>query len=432
MVRSISRWVVVIVGLLTFASQLDVAQSQSVCVPGTDFLAQGQASYNSGDYAGSIAVFTCAIEANSVHYEAYWGRFQSAALAHRYSMAVNDANTVKDFARPLLDNALADYNMTLSMDTSNVQTYTLRALVYWSLAEDQMVLDDSARILQLDPQNALAYLLRGSSNQYLGDRLTPPADFTQAALLEPDNADLFAIIGSTYVQTGDTIDAFMYLDRAIQIDPANARSYYFRGLILMGETNYTAAVADFSRAIEVDTFYLDPYYDRGLTYARQGDYTQAINDFNQILDINANFELAYLSRGGVYDMSGDTQSATTDFMQYVRLNQEEQIAGQPLASGIPMSLEMNTGRVYTLPITAQAGQMLNITASSPLDQADPLIVLLNTDGALPLMGNDDQVVGAYTAAIENFSIPASGTYTLLVTHSDGGEQGIVDVNVTMQ
>jgi hypothetical protein len=100
--------------------------------------------------------------------------------------------------------------------------------------------------------------------------------------------------------------------------------------------------------------------------------------------------------------------------------------------GVPVTLEMTDGRVYVLPLTAQAGQLVDIIASSPQDRADPLIVLLGTDGSAVLVGNDDEVVGDYTAAIHSFSVPADGTYTLLVTHSDGGYQGTVDVSLAVQ
>ena len=418
--------------VLALTIQFGLVQAQNSCVAGTDYIASGQASYASGDYAASIDAFTCAVQLDGTRYDAYLGRFEAAVLAGQYSMAVNDANTLKDFARDLFDNALTTYTMSLGMDDSDVQTYMLRAVMYWTLAQDQLVLADAERIMQLDPQNALAYLLRGSSNQYLGDRLTPAADFTQASLLQPDNPDIYALIGSTYVQTGDEADASMNLERALALDPSHARSYYFRGLLAMDNQNYDRAIADFTHAIEVDPQYIDPYYDRGLTYARQGNYSAAISDFDRALAINANFELGYLSRGGVYDMVGDHQTAARDFMQYVRLNVAEQIPGQPLTPDLPLTLEMTDGRAYALPLAVQAGQLVDIIASSPQDRADPLIVLLNTDGSAALAGNDDEIVGDYTAAIHDFSIPANGTYTLLVTHSDGGYQGTVDVSLAIQ
>jgi tetratricopeptide (TPR) repeat protein len=389
-------------------------------------------SYASGNHAAAIDSFTCAIQADSTNYAAYLGRFQAALLAGRYAMAVNDANTVKDYAPDLFDTTITDYSLTLSADSSDVNTYMLRAVLNWSQANDQLVLDDCDRIIQLDPQNAFAYLFRGSSNQYLGDRLTPPADFTQAVNLDPDNADIYALIGSTYVQTGDTINAMMNLDRAIQIDPANARSYYFRGLVYMGEINYTQAITEFTRAIELEPQYLDPYYDRGWTYARQGDYPAAISDFDRVITINAQFQWGYLGRGVVYELSGNPQAALLDYLAYVRLNELENIAGQPLAPGVPVTLDMTDGRVYALPLSVQAGQIVDITASSPNDRADPLIVLVGTDGTTALAGNDDEVIGDFTAAIHDFSVPANGTYTLLVTHSDGGNQGPVDVNLSVQ
>lgn len=425
------RLVVLLTCLALAVSLYGTAGAQPTCAAGVDYMTQGQAGYASGDYAGAVDAFTCAIAADNDNYSAYLGRAQAALLAGRYGMAVNDANTVTDFAPQIAEAALADYNSQLNTDSS-VQAYMLRTLLYWTQAQDRLVLEDTERILQLDPQNAFAYLFRGSSNQYLGDRLTPAADFTQALLLDPNNADIHALIGSTYIQTGDTMNGLMHLDEALSIDPANARAYYFRGLVAVGENNYADAITDFSRAIDLDPQYVDPYYDRGLTYARQADYAQAIHDFDRALQISDRFSLAYLSRGVVYELAGDPRSAVRDYLRYVELNRSENLTGQPLTPGSPVTLQMNDGLVYTLPLAAQAGQTVNITASSPNDRADPLIVLLGTDGLTALAGNDDEVIGAYTAAIHNLSLPADGTYTLLVTHSDGGYQGTVDVSLTVQ
>lgn len=432
MVRPIIRWfsAFFVVSLLAF--HLNTARADAACASNAELLTLGQTSYASGDYAGAVDAFTCAILADSANYAAYLGRSQAALRVGRYSMAVNDANIVTDYAPHLVDTALADYTSQINMDGGSVPTFMQRALLYWTLAEDQLVIQDAERIIQLDPQNAFAYLLRGSSNQYLGDRLTPAADFTQALLLDPNNADIHALIGSTYIQTGDAMNGVMHLDQALGIDPANERAYYFRGLVALGESHYADAIADFSRAIAINPQYIDPYYDRGLTYARQANYAQAIGDFDQALRINRDFSLAYLSRGVVYDLTGDEQAAVRDYMHYVTLNRSANVPGQPLTPGTPVSLQMNAGLVYTLPLVAQAGQMVSITATSPNNLADPLIVLLGTDGITVIAGNDDEVTGGYTAAIHDLSLSADGTYTLLVTHSDGGAQGTVNVNLAVQ
>jgi tetratricopeptide (TPR) repeat protein len=432
MVRSGFRRFAVVACLIVIVAYFGGIHGQSACVSGIDYLAQGQASYTNSDYATAVDAFTCAIQADQTNYAAHRGRFEAALLLGRYNLAISDANALKDYAPEQFEAALADYDARLNANSSDVHTYMHRALLYWTTTQDALVLQDCARILELDPQNAFAYLFRGSSNQYLGDRLTPAADFTQALLLDPNNADIYALIGSTYVQTGDTMDAFMNLDRAIEIDPTNARSYYFRGLIYADELDYLGAINEFTQAIEIEPQYLDAYYDRGWTYARLGNYAEAISNFDQVIAINALFRLAYIGRGNSYELSGNTEAAVRDFMEYVRLNQLEIIAEPALTPGVPVTLTMDNRRVYALQLSAQAGQTVDIVASSSNNSADPLIVLVGIDGTTALAGNDDEVIGQFTAAIHNFSIIESGTYTLLVTHSDGGFQGTVDVNATIR
>ena len=52
---------------------------------------------------------------------------------------------------------------------------------------------------------------------------------------------------------------------------------------------------------------------------------------------------------------------------------------------------------------------------------DPLIALLDPDGT-PIAGDDD-MGGVLDSLVENFELPADGTYTLVVSHANGGYDG---------
>lgn len=406
--------------LPVFASTVDH------CTAGADFMTQGQQTYAAGDYRMAVRHFTCAIAENAGNYVAYLGRMQAALLAGQYGQAVSDANVLKDYAPDMFQSALDGYSVTISANPNDVSAYMLRAMLLWASARDEEALPDYDTILQLDPNNTFAYLFRGSSLQYLGDRLMPPDDFAAAIRLSPQNADVYGVIGSTYTQTGDFSLAVRNLTEAINLDPNNSRAYYFLGLAHLHRNNLDEAVTNFTRSIEIDPTYVEPYYDRGLAYARQGDYEAALTDFDTTLALNDSFRLAYLNRGVVYELVNDKQSALLDYARYVDLNQLRGIAGEPLMPGLPVRLDMADGYTYTLPVVAQAGQMLEIQAVSPNELSDPLILLFDPQGN-PVAGNDDQVIGRFDAVIEGFEVPQTGTYTLVVTHSDGGFRGFIEV-----
>lgn len=407
------------------------AMAQTACTPGSDFAASGASAFSAGDYALALTSFGCAIAENPSNYELYADRMRAALLAGRYAQAVADANALRDFARPVFETELQAVSFEISANPSDVGNLMVRALLFWADARDFDALADCEQILALDPNNAFAYLFRGSSNQYLGDRLTPADDFADAIQLSGQSADVYALIGSTYAQTGDQNQAMMNLNQAIQRDPSNPRSHYFLGMVFLDQNRYPQAIEYFTTAVSLDPNYADAYYDRGRARALANDSASAVADFTQAITINPSYRLAYLSRAIVQETSGDTTASLADYIRYVELNQIAQIDGEPLFSDLPVIADMDDGRVYHYPLVVEPGQTVTITAQSANNRSDPLLILLAPDGT-PLAANDDQVIGQFTSVIDGVPITASGAHTVVLTHSDGGFSGRIDLTVQIR
>jgi tetratricopeptide (TPR) repeat protein len=420
----------VIVLMIMFLSLFTMAGgAQPSCAP--DPMSAGTSALVAQDYPAAITAFTCAIIQDPANYNAYASRMRAALFAGRFVQAVSDANALRDYARPVFDMELQSVSFEISANPNDVRSYMVRALMLWADAQDNQALADYQAILSLDPSNVFALLFRGSSNQYLGDRLTPADDFADAIRLSGQNADVYALIGSTYAQTRDFDQAMIHLNQAIQRDPTNARSYYFMGVVFLAQNRYAQAIERFTTAISLDPAYAEPYYDRGLAYGQQNDYAAAIADFTQAIAINPNYRLAYLSRAVVYDEMGQDAAALADFARYVELNTLASFEGDFLFSDLPVIADMDDGRVFRYPLVLEAGQTVTLTAVSANNRSDPLLMLLAPDGT-PVAANDDQVLGQFTSVIENFQAPTAGAYTVLLTHSDGGYRGRIDLTAQVR
>ena len=58
------------------------------------------------------------------------------------------------------------------------------------------------------------------------------------------------------------------------------------------------------------------------------------------------------------------------------------------------------------------------------------MVVLGPDGLTPVAGSDDAAPNMTGALISNLALPASGLYTVLVTHSDSNTSGPVVITLT--
>ena len=66
--------------------------------------------------------------------------------------------------------------------------------------------------------------------------------------------------------------------------------------------------------------------------------------------------------------------------------------------------------------------------ATPIQQeTDPVLVVLAPDGQTPLAASDDSTPNGHDAVVSGLALPQTGTYTVLVTHSDSGLQGPVIV-----
>ncbi|NJN36529.1 MAG: DUF1559 domain-containing protein [Nitrospiraceae bacterium] len=169
---------------------------------------------------------------------------------------------------------------------------------------------------------------------------------------------------------------------------------------------------------------------RGNEALEAGRYDEAIADYTAGIELDADMHDLYLGRGIAYRQIEELQMAGEDFGARIYLLAEDISADTPLEIGESTDVEMAYGRVYRFIFEGQAGQRLTFTARDAAGVGvDPLIVLRDHDG-MDLAGDDD-FGGTLDAEIANFELPDDGTYTLIVSHANGGYNGIVTVHVAV-
>jgi len=151
-----------------------------------NYLAEGMALIDDGQYEAAIATLTKAIRlALGDLAEAYYQRgLAQAALGH-YPLAIEDfslaiaqqptfADAYNERGNAYRfqgqdDFALADYDSAIILDAQHVAALYHRALIHHNRGEARLVVADLNRALALDPSIASAYELRGQAYAALGD-----------------------------------------------------------------------------------------------------------------------------------------------------------------------------------------------------------------------------------------------------------------------
>lgn len=267
-------------------------------------------------------------------------------------------------------------------------------------------------------------------------------DFRRAEL----DFSLFILLNPTfspaYYYRAMTLLGEQEFDRAMQdYDQAVATSATFNGTyiselltaradLLTQNDQFSDALADYSQAISLQPSATAAFVGRGMIYMRQNDFELARGDFDSAIGQQTNNPALYLYRALIISQLDEPRAAAADYLEFLNLIETISADDIPLTPGNMVSVQMDFGVTHRLNFEAQAGQQLSAVAAGRSATVDPLMVIVNESGE-PLIADDDSG-GRGAALIQSFTIPADGTYTLIIGHSLGGYVGQIVVGIELR
>jgi tetratricopeptide (TPR) repeat protein len=313
-------------------------------------------------------------------------------------------------------------------------------------------------VLELEPENTTALLVRGVAYAQLEEYEAALDDFTTAIELAPWVYDYYVYRGDVYGLMGEETDALLDYDMAIAMNPLNSTAFanrsnlnyemgddeagdfddlMVRAIEAMVNGDSDSAIDYLDEALDLDvdaTMLATAYYNRGSVYSGLGNERSAIADYTDAIAHNENMDIAYLARGTMYRLDDDLEAAGQDYYQRIIIKGDEEVQ-ESMEIGETIEIEMVFRRVYMIEFEGEEGQEITISAREIGETlTDPLIALLDPDGN-PIAGDDDSGVGAngLDSELEDFELPDDGTYTLLVSHAEGGYAfgfaGMIEVEI---
>lgn len=404
------------IGLSIVSSALP-AFAQANCDASVNYSTLSTQQYNNGEYAASINSFTClAVQ-----------RPDNAGVLN------NRGNAQRQLGN--WQAAIDDYTLAIEIDNEYAVAYNNRGWAYFNLEQHDLAIADYTSAINIDPDMAYAYNNRGLIYQLRGENELAIADFQRAIELNAAptawaeyNLSLFPVGSlmsdalSSYNNRSfeASVDLFT---QVISLDPDNDTAFYFRGRSFITLDRFEEAAADFDRLVELRPDFEYAYWERAVAYAELGDFEQATADAEHAQQIDPSHVNNYIVFGTLAVLSGDMAEAGEQFENLMNAWEVNTVENDALEAGDSVSVEMYEGWVYSIPFEGTEGQVITLQAAST--EADAVIVLLDAEGNA-IAGDDDSGV-SLDALISGFTLPADGTYTLLVSHAGGGSNGTVEV-----
>ena len=282
--------------------------------------------------------------------------------------------------------------------------------------------DDDADplVLILDP-NGQAFTANDDSGEWWDSRLSfrAPASGQYAVVLTHAGGSTQGMIEVSLDVTGEITQGN---------DVASYKQQAFRSLM---SDDYSSAVTNFRQALNLNSRDAEAMNWMGVAYRYLGEHETSLSHISMAMRLDDSYSLPYLSRGITYELMGEHAASASDYLHYVMRNRTRSLKHRELLGDSQLHLPMRAGWVYTVPFRASAGQTVDIDVDTVEPGfVDPLIVLIGPDNR-PLIGDDDVTRADYDSAIDSFTLPADGTYKLLVSHAEGGANGNISVAVDL-
>ncbi len=326
--------------------------------------------------------------------------------------------------------------------------YIEQALQAFLNGDYGLAVETLSRMLLSYPDNAEGYFLRGFSYQALARPTLALDDFTRAISLQPYQWSFFLARGDVFLSMGQADDALNDYQASIDLNPRYAEGYaalarvynglgnrdrarhyelMARGVDAYLQNNTTAARRAFNEALEIisgdNILKAYAYYMRGLVSFAEGDLEAAARDATLGMDFFEDMHDLYLLRGIVYRQQGNIIGAGEDFLRRITLLEDTTRQRAQIENG--GISEMDYGVVDEMPMTCPVGSRATIRVVD-VDEVgvDALIAVLDPQGRA-VAGDDDFGLGRFEldSLISDLVITEEGTYTVLISHANGGYTG---------
>jgi tetratricopeptide (TPR) repeat protein len=236
-----------------------------------------------------------------------------------------------------LDNAMLNYEYTLSIDSSNAKAYVGIGHIYALVNNPGLATGFLNKAYQIDPYLSEAYFLEGliyrsdfyeTGRDESWDRAI--SSFQTAVEQNPNYYSAYIEMGVMHDEQDHDI-ALEYYNTAIAIRPNSTEAWYNKGMFFQNKGKYEEAKTCYRTISSIDSLYTESYYNQGyinLVYEKQLD--SSIFFFNKTVEIDSLHFYAYNNLGLSYERNGEIDLAQNAYKKAIEINPDFKLAKKNL------------------------------------------------------------------------------------------------------
>ncbi len=318
------------------------------------------------------------------------------------------------------DDAIAFADGILQSEEESWKARYYRGFAYEQQEKLDQALSDYDAVLQIRPWDSSFWRLRGELALKQSDPRQARDDFKRSLYYNPRAYQTYISLADLHER--DVNPAIRDLYQAI----ARARRQHTQGGSSRAFDTLSEVIDGFERGSTPSELGY-AYFTRASVLKSEDKLDEALDDLALALELQPDMQDYYLARGIIHAETEQPQLAGADFFQRMTLLERETL-DLALDFGDTVTVEMAQGLVARLRFAGVAGRRVTLAARDYLGAGvDPLLALLDINGA-PLTGDDDGG-GQLDALISGYELPEDGEYTVVLSHANGGYEGMIRVSL---
>ncbi|MGL5059788.1 MAG: tetratricopeptide repeat protein [Microcoleus sp.] len=190
------------------------------------------------------------------------------------------------------EGALESFDRALQMQSDHYKAWFGRGMALGNLERHQEALARFDRALAVQPNASFGWHNRAIALGKLGRHLDALNSFDRALEFNPCSASIWHNRGLTLIDMQRYDKAIASFDRSLSLYPGAPWAWYNRGTALLELKLYYQALNSFDRALEFDPDGAKIWYNRGLATSSMGLYKQAVASFKRSHALKPNCDKA--------------------------------------------------------------------------------------------------------------------------------------------
>ncbi len=221
------------------------------------------------------------------------------------------------------EEALADFNAALELESEHTPTLEAKAMVLAQLKRYDEALVTLAKVRELEPESVAPLVQEARIHALQDNSEAALHTLEQAEKLEPDNLGVLLLRATIYQQIDKNDEALADVEKVLKLSPGLEPAMRLRAILLAGSGKFDLAIDQLGELLKGDPKDLESLLQLAMFYQADEKPRKAIEYYSEALKQDPKSPFALRGRADAYLSVGEHAKAIVDYNKAVDVVPED-------------------------------------------------------------------------------------------------------------